>query len=168
MINSHSKGSLAILWMSLFGATACVKHVPVTGAEAYQTCSILPVNTWAKQDPNHVMCIPNTAFATEPERVVFYFENAPSSLMQGGIKLSTSPEFMPGTCYLVKDREIERTNLLDEVKAHGLPLPPAKFDYEIWDDIRILEGDSGYSHNFVEVIRAGNSVWVTTSLCSPS
>ena len=155
--------------MGFFVLTSCVSKHSIIGQQAYQSCSILPTEEWLSQTPISTLCIREGGLAPiEPTRVVFHVK-ATDKLFKEGTKVNKNQDLdMPGTCYLLKNHPDKVEKILQTMNEKQMATPPSKYSYEIWSDVEILYNGSGYLHNYIEVLKSGEDVWLTTSLCSPS
>ena len=162
----------------VFGLTplcACLKPVATTGPDALMECSVHPFEQWSpqKMKPSMLFCETIPYSTMEFGRIIVYYDNVPEDWKLSGdvVKLSditSDTVYLPGVCRLLLDDKSTHGDVVDLLKEHNIPVPPSTYTYSIIDSTYEMMDSSSFVHNFVEVVRAGNQVWLTTSLCGLS
>lgn len=154
---------------------ACQKPVSVTGAAAKDACSILPVQQWSPDGlrPTNVYCETNPYSSIEDKRVVLYFENAPSNWTLSGDliapkSIESGENYLPGTCKLLLGDSEAQAYLKGTLQHNGIPLPPSTAQYSLINTSSDILETLSFAHNYVEVLRSGKQVWLSTSTCGLS
>ena len=156
---------IMFLLFSIFTMGCSTKYYK--GKEALDSCSFAPIESWLTPKPYSILCMEDVSMAPQPERVVIHTKNVPSLFTKGKKLNNVSEDTYIGTCYLLKYAHVEtRKELMQELLENNIKVPARDYSYEVWTDVRILDG--WLPQNYVEVIRSGEDAWIYTTLCSPS
>lgn len=154
---------------------ACQKPVSVTGAAAIDSCSLLPSQQWSPNglQPTNVYCETNPYSSIEDKRVVLYFEDTPNNWRLSGDlippeSIASGEVYLPGTCKLLLGDSEAQAYLKATLQRNGIPLPPSTAQYSLINTTSDILETYSFAHNYVEVLRSGTQVWLSTSTCGLS
>ena len=154
---------------------ACQKPVSITGHAAIDSCSLLPVHQWSPDgiQATEVYCETSPYSSLEDKRVVLYFDSVPSNWMLSGEQIAptdiaSGKVYLPGTCRLLLGDSDAQASLKEILQRKGIPLPPNDAEYMLINSTSEILETYSFVHNYVEVLRAGSHVWLSTSTCGLS
>lgn len=179
MPNAVSHRTVSLLGVAMLSALACLcGNGTSTGAEALEACEVTPIHqvlpgatlvsascqtqfNWGATVTLHMKAPATAMLAGGAERLP-----KPTKLVSG-----VSDDQRVGVCgLLIDDSPEEREATRASLRAEGMALPPPNAEYSTWRTSKPVigwGGTSGFGESTLEMLRAGEDVWITVSQCAP-